>query len=89
MLVDHEDFPEVEVSDRHSDNGQQKELDLMHECIQELPSSFKSVIILRDIEGLSYEDIAQIEELPVGTVRSRLNRGRSLLQEMFFKRRGI
>jgi RNA polymerase sigma-70 factor (ECF subfamily) len=87
-VLDGETFQEIESSEDDNGAARQKELDLMHECIQELPADFKSAIVLRDIEGLTYDEISQIEEIPVGTVRSRLNRGRAMLQEMFFLRRG-
>lgn len=44
-----------------------------------LPDKFKSVIVLRDIEDLPYEEIAEVLEIPIGTVRSRLHRARALL----------
>jgi RNA polymerase sigma-70 factor (ECF subfamily) len=48
-------------------------------AIQELPEKFKSVVVLRDVEDLPYEEIAEALEIPVGTVRSRLHRARALL----------
>lgn len=46
-----------------------------------LPEEFKTVILLCDIEGFSYEEMAKILELPIGTVRSRLFRARNMLKE--------
>jgi RNA polymerase sigma-70 factor (ECF subfamily) len=43
------------------------------------------VVILCDIEGLTYEEIAEFVECPIGTVRSRLHRGRKLLQAELFE----
>jgi RNA polymerase sigma-70 factor, ECF subfamily len=48
-------------------------------AIGALPEKFKSVVILRDIEDLPYEEIAEVLEIPVGTVRSRLHRARAIL----------
>ena len=48
-------------------------------AIASLPEKFKSVIVLRDIEDLPYEEIADALEIPVGTVRSRLHRARAIL----------
>lgn len=56
-------------------------INLVREAIQLLPDDFREVILLCDIEGLPYEDIAKIVKIPVGTVRSRLHRGRLLLKE--------
>ena len=48
-------------------------------AIAGLPEKFKSVIVLRDIEDLPYEEVAAVLDIPVGTVRSRLHRARALL----------
>lgn len=55
--------------------------DEVSEAIERLPEDFRTVVILCDIEGLSYEEIAAFADCPVGTVRSRLHRGRRLLRE--------
>jgi RNA polymerase sigma-70 factor (ECF subfamily) len=46
-----------------------------------LPEIFRTAIVLRDMEGFSYQEIADMLEIPIGTVMSRLFRGRKLLQE--------
>ena len=53
--------------------------DVLH-ALEELPEDFRTVVVLCDIEGLSYKDIAQVVDRPVGTVMSRLYRGRRLLE---------
>ena len=50
-------------------------------ALNSLPIEFRSVILLCDIEGFSYEEIAKIIEKPIGTVRSRLFRARNMLKE--------
>jgi RNA polymerase sigma-70 factor (ECF subfamily) len=47
-----------------------------------LPVDFKTVILLCDIEGFTYEEIAKIIDIPIGTVRSRLHRARQMLKEL-------
>jgi RNA polymerase sigma-70 factor (ECF subfamily) len=53
-------------------------------AIQELPEEFRIPVVLSDVEGLSYAEIAEILELPVGTVKSRLFRGRRRLQQRLY-----
>jgi len=48
--------------------------------IQDLPEEYRTAVILSDLEGFSYQEIAEMTEVPVGTVKSRLFRGRRLLQ---------
>ena len=50
-------------------------------AINSLPVDFKTVILLCDIEGFTYEEIAKIVDIPIGTVRSRLHRARNMLKE--------
>nr|WP_287405686.1 sigma factor-like helix-turn-helix DNA-binding protein [Candidatus Brachybacter algidus] len=50
-------------------------------AINSLPVDFKTVILLCDIEGFTYEEISKITDIPIGTVRSRLHRGRRMLRE--------
>ena len=50
-------------------------------AIAALPEKFKSVIVLRDVEDLPYEEIADALDIPIGTVRSRLHRARAILFE--------
>lgn len=54
----------------------------IREAIQELPKTFREVIILRDIQELSYEEISKIVGVPLGTIKSRVNRGRNRLQKL-------
>jgi len=53
----------------------------LKECLSNLPLDFKTIIILRDIQELSYDEISIIVELPLGTVKSRINRARLKLYE--------
>ncbi len=50
-------------------------------ALERLPLAFREVIVLREIEGLSYRQISEVTEVPIGTVMSRLARGRKRLQE--------
>jgi RNA polymerase sigma-70 factor, ECF subfamily len=53
----------------------------LHRLIGELPAEFREVIVLREINDLSYRDIATVIEAPIGTVMSRLARARTMLRE--------
>src|SRR2546426_11314202 len=50
-------------------------------AIDQLPEQFRETVVLSDVEGLSYEEIARVLDVPVGTVKSRLFRARRLLQQ--------
>ncbi|MBI2952302.1 sigma-70 family RNA polymerase sigma factor [bacterium] len=54
--------------------------EMIQEAIESLPANYRKVILLRDVEGLSYQEIAKIVSRPVGTVKSRVNRARLRLQ---------
>lgn len=51
-------------------------------ALNKLPIEFKTVILLCDIEGFTYEEIAKIIDIPIGTVRSRLHRARNMLKQL-------
>ncbi|HKV46302.1 MAG TPA: sigma-70 family RNA polymerase sigma factor [bacterium] len=65
--------PEVQVLDRILDAE-------VRESLEALPMPFRAAIILADVEGFSYKEIAEILGVPLGTVMSRLSRGRHMLQ---------
>ena len=58
----------------------------LNECLYELPLKFKTIIILRDIQELSYDEISTIVDLPLGTVKSRINRGRVKLHDCLLQK---
>jgi RNA polymerase sigma factor (sigma-70 family) len=88
------DYQEVEAT-YNSDDGLETQAtsDLRTESVQDLigdevanalnslPVDFRTVIILCDIEGFTYEEMAKILDIPIGTVRSRLHRARNLLKD--------
>ena len=53
----------------------------MQLALRRLPEEFRTAVVLCDVVGLSYEEIADAVAVPVGTVRSRIHRGRRLLRE--------
>jgi RNA polymerase sigma-70 factor, ECF subfamily len=54
--------------------------ELLREALERLPAEYREVIVLHDIEGLAYREIAAVAGIPLGTVMSRLARGRGKLQ---------
>jgi RNA polymerase sigma factor (sigma-70 family) len=69
------------VSPERSTDSQIKG-EIIQKALLKVKPVYREVVILRDIEGLSYEEIAEITELSIGTVKSRINRGRKHLQEL-------
>jgi RNA polymerase sigma-70 factor (ECF subfamily) len=55
---------------------------VIEESLKKLPEKFRLPIILKDIDGMSYEEIAEVLECEVGTVKSRLSRGRTMLKDI-------
>jgi RNA polymerase sigma-70 factor (ECF subfamily) len=73
-LPDTDKNPEKEVNSALTEK-------LIQKAISNLPPKFRQVIILRDVQGFSYEEISSIIRVPLGTVKSRVNRARLRLQE--------
>jgi RNA polymerase sigma-70 factor, ECF subfamily len=55
------------------------------EAIEALPEQFRMAVLLGDVEGFSYKEIAEILDIPIGTVMSRLHRGRKALQKRLYE----
>jgi RNA polymerase sigma-70 factor (ECF subfamily) len=74
-LADHSDSP--------FDHAAQAEVrEHVEAALRQLPEAFRTVVILREIEGFAYEEIAEILNVNLGTVKSRLTRGRSALRAL-------
>lgn len=58
-------------------------------ALEKLPIAFREVILLCDVEEMKYHEIADVLSVPIGTVMSRLSRGRKLLREMLASERGL
>jgi RNA polymerase sigma-70 factor (ECF subfamily) len=66
--------------------------DTVTKALESIPEDFRSVVLLCDVEGFTYEEIANMLDVPIGTIRSRLHRGRNLLRaslEDYAKNRGF
>ena len=80
---DNEEYP-LAIPDESFSPDRRTESTLQDKYIQKaldaIPPYFREVVVLRDIQQLSYDEIAKITGLPMGTVKSRINRGRTMLQ---------
>ncbi|HYY44653.1 MAG TPA: sigma-70 family RNA polymerase sigma factor, partial [Actinomycetota bacterium] len=73
-----EDTPETIVLDNLVDSD-------IIEAIDQLPEQFRLAVILSDVQGFSYAEMADIMDVPMGTVMSRLHRGRKQLQKRLWE----
>lgn len=78
MLPDHKPSPEAAVIEK-------ERITLIQQSIQSLPEAARSVLILREYGELSYQEIADVLDVPIGTVMSRLNYARNRLRELLKK----
>ncbi|MFO7767432.1 MAG: sigma-70 family RNA polymerase sigma factor [bacterium] len=80
-----EEKPDFELPDEKAEPDRRVEegmaVDALVKEVEKLPETYRQVVVLRDMQGMTYEEIAGIVQVPVGTVKSRLNRGRLMLQE--------
>jgi len=85
-----EDLYETIKSDQTKDNNLDLDFyndlldDELSAALSKLPTKMKEVFLLCDLEGYSYEEISEISNIPIGTVRSRLHRARKILQDELF-----
>jgi RNA polymerase sigma-70 factor (ECF subfamily) len=73
-----------------SESAEEQLLDLfpaaeVREAIENLPETFLLPMLLNDVEGFSYKEVAEILDVPIGTVMSRLHRGRKTMQEALYE----
>lgn len=87
---------EEELHDTPAENGAPDTLllekanhEMLHQAIAELPVEFRETLILRELEGFSYKEIADVAEVPLGTVMSRLARAREHLRTLLVARMEI
>jgi RNA polymerase sigma-70 factor (ECF subfamily) len=70
---------ESEGPDPETEQLQKAQAQMVNEAIEKLPIEFREVVVLRELEELSYKEIAVVLEVPIGTVMSRLARARKRL----------
>jgi RNA polymerase sigma-70 factor (ECF subfamily) len=59
--------------------------DEVKQALEDLPESFRLAVLLADVEGFSYKEIAEMLDIPIGTVMSRLHRGRKAMQKSLYE----
>jgi RNA polymerase sigma-70 factor (ECF subfamily) len=59
---------------------------MLRQSLEELSTEFREIVVLRDLEGLSYKEISDIAGIPLGTVMSRLARARERLKQLLVDR---
>jgi RNA polymerase sigma-70 factor, ECF subfamily len=73
--------PEADAADPEAILVRGRDTAALNRALEELPEEFREVVVMRELEGLSYKQIADVAELPIGTVMSRLARARKRLQQ--------
>jgi RNA polymerase sigma factor (sigma-70 family) len=80
------EIPDGETSDPAAELLRSADREMLNEAMEQLSVEYREVMVLREFEGLSYQQIAEIAQLPIGTVMSRLARARQRLQATLAKR---
>lgn len=84
-LVEYEEMTHAQPDPRPDPEAlalQQQTADRVRQAVEALPDDFREVIVLRELEGMSYNEIAEVAGIPIGTVMSRLSRARERLLEV-------
>lgn len=87
------DFEELNTAAAEADGPEnrllsQEKAELVRQALLQLSPELRTVLVLREIEGFSYEEIAQKMKLPLGTVKSRVNRGRIQIAQAILEKTG-
>lgn len=89
-MMNAEDYYELQIQDGNAKPDEMLDNKSFMQCVEKslevLPAEFKDLVILRDLRELSYEEIMDITGLPMGTVKSRINRGRARLYSVIRKK---
>ena len=87
-IDDHVDELGLDFADPEMLLVQSVDAQIVRQALAELPVEFREVMVLREMEGFSYKEIADVVDLPIGTVMSRLARGRKRLHALLARRMG-
>jgi RNA polymerase sigma-70 factor (ECF subfamily) len=81
--MDDNELAEIEDTNRATEPFHAADATALRAALEALPLEFREALVLRELEGLSYKEIAEVADVPVGTVMSRLARARRQLQNHF------
>jgi RNA polymerase sigma factor (sigma-70 family) len=85
VSINDDDAPEIE--DESTAAFDKADASVLRAALEELPTEFREALVLRELEGFSYKEIAEVADVPVGTIMSRLARARRQLQQ-YLARKG-
>jgi len=89
VSIDDDDLHEIEdptALKEHASALNHADRDVLRAALEQLPTEFREALILRELEGLSYKEISEVADAPIGTVMSRLARARKQLQDFLAKK---
>jgi len=87
LMLELDDLPQSNNNESPEDYALRRELGrFLNDGLTHLPEDQRLVVVLSDVQGLSYEEVAQVAGCSLGTVKSRLNRGRTRLRDFLLQR---
>jgi RNA polymerase sigma-70 factor (ECF subfamily) len=89
VSIDDDEFTEIEDPSGAAGAFHGSDTDALRVALEALPVEFREALVLRELEGLSYKEIAEVAEVPIGTVMSRLARARRQLQGAFNRKEKV
>ena len=89
VSIDDDEFAEIEDESSAAGSFHSADSETLRAALESLPLEFREALVLRELEGLSYKEIAEVAEVPVGTVMSRLARARRQLQKAFIQKEKV
>ncbi len=89
VSIDDDECAEIEDQNDTAGAFHPADTETLRAALESLPLEFREALVLRELEGLSYKEIAEVAEVPVGTVMSRLARARRQLQKAFIPKEKV
>jgi RNA polymerase sigma factor (sigma-70 family) len=89
VSIEDDEFAEIEDKNGTASSFHRDDKEALRAAVESLPMEFREALVLRELEGLSYKEIAEVAEVPVGTVMSRLARARRQLQSALTRKEKV